>query len=147
MTFRSLYRLEQRGLLEVPVVGVAVQDWSVEQLRKHARESIKATGEQIDDEVFDRFAGRLSYVSGDFGDTQTFARVGQALGTKKHPTFYLEIPPALFGRVVEGLAEAKLVADGERIVVEKPFGHDLASARSLAAELHKYVDESQLYRI
>jgi glucose-6-phosphate 1-dehydrogenase len=147
MTFRSLYRLEQRDLLKVPIVGVAVQEWSVEQLRKHARESIQAAGEQLDDAVFDRFAARLSYVSGDFGDDGTYGRVAKALEGKSQPTFYLEIPPSLFGRVVEGLAGANLVSDGQRIVVEKPFGQDLDSARALAADLHKYVDESQLYRI
>ncbi len=147
MTFRSLYRLERRGRLEVPVIGVAVQDWSVDQLRAHARESIEASGETVDPDTFERLAQRLDYVSGDFGDDETYAHVASALEGKRQPTFYLEIPPALFGRVVEGLAKASLVAHGQRIVVEKPFGHDLASARELAADLHKYVNESQLYRI
>ena len=147
MTFRSLYRLEQRGLLTCPVLGVAVDDWGVEQLCKRARESIEATGESIDEQVFDRFAGRLSYVSGDFGEQQTYQRVAEAMGGANNPTFYLEIPPALFARVVEGLAGAGLVASGQRVVVEKPFGHDLASARALATDLHRFLDESQLYRI
>ena len=147
MTFRSLYRLERRGLLNVPVIGVAVQDWSVEHLRKHARESIEGSGESVDAKVYKRLAERLGYVSGDFGDGQTYKRVAEALGDKGNPTFYLEIPPSLFARVVEGLAGAKLVSRGRRVVVEKPFGHDLSSAKALAAELHKYIDESQLYRI
>ena len=147
MTFRSLYRLEQRGLLEVPVIGVAADDLTDEQLRDRARQSIKQTGEQIDDEVFGRFADRLRYVKGDFGDEQTYARVSEALGEHKHPTFYLEIPPSLFATVVDGLAKAGLVSDGQRVVVEKPFGHDLESARELAADLHRHLDESQLYRI
>ncbi len=147
MTFRSLYRLERRGLLNAPVIGVAVQDWTVEQLRSHARESIVETGEGLDDECFERFARRLEYVSGDFGDEQTYAKVAAALEGKDDPTFYLEIPPSLFARVIEGLAKAGLVTAGQRIVVEKPFGHDLDSARALAADLHRYVDESQLYRI
>ncbi len=147
MTFRSLYRLEQRQLLEVPVIGVAVDDMTDEQLRDRARESIEQTGEKLDPQVFDRFAGRLRYVKGDFGDEQTYARVREALGESKHPTFYLEIPPSLFAKVVEGLAKAGLVSDGQRVVVEKPFGHDLASARQLAADLHRHLDESQLYRI
>src|SRR5690242_10414401 len=79
MTFHSLYRLEQRGLLDCPVVGVAVDDWNVDQLRKRARESIVGTGEQIDEKVFDRFADRLSYVEGDFGDAATYARVADAI--------------------------------------------------------------------
>jgi glucose-6-phosphate 1-dehydrogenase len=147
MTFRSLYRLERRGLLSCPILGVAVDQLSVEELRDRARDAIKATGEQLQDDVFERFAGRLSYVNGDFGDAGTYQHVASALGDKRNPTFYLEIPPSLFGRVVEGLAGAELVSSGQRVVVEKPFGHDLASARELAAELHKHLDESQLYRI
>ena len=105
-----------------------------------------ATGEQLDEDVFARFAGRLAYVSGDFGDEGTYQRVGEAIAGAAHPVFYLEIPPFLFATVVKGLAEAKL-SQSARIVVEKPFGHDLESARALAAELHQYVDEAQLYRI
>jgi glucose-6-phosphate 1-dehydrogenase len=146
-TFRSLYRLEHRGLLKCPVVGVAVDDWSVEELRKRARESIEAAGEQIDEPVFERFAARLSYVGGDFSDEQTYRRLAEALHGCGHPTFYLEVPPSLFATVVEGLSKAGLVSHRERVAVEKPFGHDLASARALAAELHKFVDESQIYRI
>src|SRR3954464_10867877 len=146
MTFRSLYRLEKRGLLDCPVVGVAVQDWSDEDLREHARAAIEGTGEHVDQEVFERFAKRLSYVAGDFGDESTYARVAAALKGATSPVFYLEIPPFLFGRVVQGLAEAGLT-DGARVVVEKPFGHDVASARALADEMHQYIDESQLYRI
>ena len=147
MTFRSLYRLEHRGLLDVPVIGVAVDDMTADQLRDRARESIEQAGEQIDQQVFDRFAKRLSYVKGDFGDEQTYSRLADALRDFKQPTFYLEIPPSLFATVVAGLAKAGLVRGGRRVVVEKPFGHDLASARKLAADLHQYLDESQLYRI
>jgi glucose-6-phosphate 1-dehydrogenase len=146
MTFRSLYRLEQRGLLDCPIVGVAVDDWSVDQLVERARDSIVGTGEQLDEGVFGRLAKRFSYVQGDFGDDATYGRVGEAIGDAKTPVFYLEIPPFLFGRVVAGLAGAGLTANG-RVVVEKPFGHDLASARELADELHKSIDESQLLRI
>jgi glucose-6-phosphate 1-dehydrogenase len=147
MTFRSLYRLEQHGRLGVPVIGVAVDEMTIEQLRDRARQSIEQAGEHIDEDVFSRFADRLHYVRGDFGDEQTYAQVADAVGAGKHPTFYLEIPPSLFATVVEGLAKAKLVSDGERVVVEKPFGHDLDSARQLASDLHRYLDESQLYRI
>lgn len=146
MTFRSLYRLERRGLLDCPIVGVAVDDWTVDQLVDRARESIAGTGEQLDEEVFERFAARLSYVPGDFSDTSTYGRVASAIAGKTTPVFYLEIPPSLFGTVVKGLAGAGLTAAG-RVVVEKPFGHDLASARALAEELHSYVEESRLYRI
>ncbi|HEY6380061.1 MAG TPA: glucose-6-phosphate dehydrogenase [Candidatus Dormibacteraeota bacterium] len=146
MTFRSLYRLEQRGLLECPIVGVAVNDWTVDHLREHARTAIEGTGETIDPTVFNRFAGRLSYVNGDFSDSATYERVGKAIQGANSPVFYLEIPPFLFGTVVKRLSEAGLTRTA-RVVVEKPFGHDLQSARALAAELHQYIDESQLYRI
>ncbi|HYN75295.1 MAG TPA: glucose-6-phosphate dehydrogenase [Candidatus Limnocylindria bacterium] len=146
MTFRSLYRLERRGLLDCPVVGVAFEDWDVEHLRARARESIIATGEDFDEEVFARFAARLSYVSGDFGDAATYARVAEALTGVEQPVFYLEVPPSLFARVTKGLHDAGLTANA-RVVVEKPFGHDAASSRALADELHQYIDEDQLYRI
>ncbi|HEX5879884.1 MAG TPA: glucose-6-phosphate dehydrogenase [Actinomycetota bacterium] len=146
MTFRSLYRLERRGLLTCPVVGVAVDDWTTEDLRQHARKAIEATGEPVDEQVFERFAGRFSYLSGDFGDPATFERVGAAIGQATTPVFYLEIPPFLFGTVIKGLADAGLTK-GARVVVEKPFGHDLASARALNDEVHAYLEESQLYRI
>jgi glucose-6-phosphate 1-dehydrogenase len=146
MTFRSLCRLEQRGLLDCPILGVAVDDWSVDRLIDRARESIVGTGEQLDEDVFRRLAERLSYVPGDFGEAATYERVARAIEGATSPVFYLEIPPFLFGRVVQGLAEAGLTKNA-RIVVEKPFGHDLASARALADELHAYIDESQLYRI
>jgi glucose-6-phosphate 1-dehydrogenase len=146
MTFRSLYRLEQRGLLTCPIVGVAVDDWTDDHLRDHAREAIVGTGEAIDDQVFDRFAARLSYVQGDFADAATYERVGTAIKDAEHPVFYLEIPPFLFGTVVTGLADAGLT-DAARVVVEKPFGHDQDSARALADELHQHLDESQIYRI
>ncbi|HEX5908411.1 MAG TPA: glucose-6-phosphate dehydrogenase, partial [Propionibacteriaceae bacterium] len=146
MTFRSLYRLEKRELLQCPIVGVAGPDWTVDQLVERARESIIGTGEQLDDDVFKRFAARLSYVHGDFADAATYQRVKEAIKGAKCPVFYLEIPPFLFATTVKGLAEADLIGTG-RVVVEKPFGHDLASARALAEELHQYIDESQLYRI
>ena len=146
MTFHSLYRLEQRGLLDCPIVGVAFDDWTVDQLVERARTSIEGTGEQLDPKVFDRFAARLSYVQGDFADAATYERVSKAIEGARTPVFYLEIPPFLFGTVVKGLTEAGLTQTG-RVVVEKPFGHDQDSARALADELHQYIDESQLYRI
>jgi glucose-6-phosphate 1-dehydrogenase len=146
MTFHSLYRLESRGLLDCPIVGVAADDWTVEQLREHARECIVNCGETVDDEVFDRFAARLSYLSGDFADDKTYEQVAEAIGDASTPVFYLEIPPSLFGMVIKGLANAGLTASA-RVVVEKPFGHDVASAAALDEEVHRYLDESQLYRI
>jgi glucose-6-phosphate 1-dehydrogenase len=146
MTFRSLYRLEARGLLDCPIVGVAVDDWTDEQLRERARDSIQATGKDFDDQVFERFADRLSYVSGDFADASTYEHVAEAIDGASTPVFYLEIPPFLFGGVVKGLADAGLT-DNARIVVEKPFGHDQESAGALADDIHQSIDESQLYRI
>ena len=146
MTFRSLYRLERRGLLDCPIVGVAVDDWTEDQLREHARAAIEATGEDLDPEVFDRLAARFSYVQGDFADAATYEQVGTAIKGAEHPVFYLEIPPFLFGTVIKGLAEAGLTGR-RRVVVEKPFGHDPDRLARLAAELHQYLDESQLYRI
>lgn len=146
MTLRSLYRLERRRLLDLPILGVAVEDWDVERLRQHAREAISESGEQLDEEVFGRLAGRLSYVCGDFKDDAAYQRVAKALGDASDPVFYLEIPPSLFGTVVAGLDGAGLLG-AARVVVEKPFGHDLASARALSAELHEHLRESQLYRI
>jgi glucose-6-phosphate 1-dehydrogenase len=146
MTFHSLYRLEQRGLLDCRILGVAFEDWSLERLEERARTSIVATGERLDIRVFERLCHRLSYVHGDFADPATYGRVAEAMGEARHPVFYLETPPSLFAVVVHGLANAGL-AHGARFVIEKPFGHDLSSARALAAELHEVVDESQLYRI
>ena len=146
MTFHSLYRLEERGLLDCPILGVAVDDWSVDQLVERARESIIGTGEELDEEVFKRLASRFSYVAGDFGDDATYGRVAKAIEGATLPVFYLEIPPFLFGRVVKGLAAAGLTTNA-RVVVEKPFGHDLESARALADELHQSIREDQLYRI
>jgi len=146
MTFRSLYRLERRRMLRCPVVGVARREWSAATLRDHARRAIEDTGEVIDEEVFRRFAQRLSMISGDYGDAKTYDRLARAISAYHTPVFYLEIPPSLFGRVVEGLARANLTGRA-RVVVEKPFGHDLASARTLNAELHKLLDERQILRI
>jgi glucose-6-phosphate 1-dehydrogenase len=146
MTFHSLYRLERRGLLDCAIVGVAGDDWTVEDLRKRARSSIEACGETIDETVFERLAERLSFLPGDFGDAATYERLAKMIEDAHSPVFYLEIPPSLFGMVIKGLAEAGLTKDA-RVVVEKPFGHDEASARVLNDQVHASLDESQLYRI
>jgi glucose-6-phosphate 1-dehydrogenase len=146
-TLRALYRLQARQLLPCPVIGVAVDDWDDGQLRQRAREAVEAGGKDIDEVAFEALANKLFYVSGDFSAPDTYHRLGQRLHGHRQPAFYLEIPPALFATVVEGLGEAGLVSHGERVLVEKPFGHDLQSARDLAGQLHRYVAESQLYRI
>jgi glucose-6-phosphate 1-dehydrogenase len=147
MTLRSLYRMDARGILDCPVIGVAAEDWTDEHLCEHALQAVRTTGESIDDAVWKRFAKRLSYVGGDFNDGATYEAVASALGSATNPVFYLEIPPSLFEMVIAGLSGAKLVQGGRRVVVEKPFGHDLNSARTLARDLHKYLEEPQLYRI
>jgi glucose-6-phosphate 1-dehydrogenase len=146
MTFHSLYRLEKRGLLDCPIVGVAVDHWNVDDLRKQAGAAIEATGEDVDPDVFDRFAARLSYLPGDFTDDATYTKLATTLKGAKNPVFYLEIPPFLFGTVVKGLADVGLTRTG-RVIIEKPFGHDAASALQLADDLHQYLTESQIYRI
>jgi glucose-6-phosphate 1-dehydrogenase len=146
MTFRALYRLEKRGKLDCPIIGVAIDEWSDEQLREHARQSIAATIEDPDEDVFGRLAARLSYVQGDYADPATFERVAEAIGEAHSPVFYLEVPPALFAKVVHGLSDAGLTGNA-RVVIEKPFGHDLESARALNQELHEVLEEEQVLRI
>jgi glucose-6-phosphate 1-dehydrogenase len=146
-TFRALYKLTEDRELPCPVIGVAVEQWDDDQLRKRARESIEGSGDKLDERVFSQLAARLSYVSGDFSDQTTYQRVSHALDNYSNPVFYLETPPSLFATVVEGLGKAGLVSHGQRVAIEKPFGHDLQSARELAADLHKYLDESQIFRI
>jgi glucose-6-phosphate 1-dehydrogenase len=146
MTFKALYRLEERGKLGCPIVGVAIDDWDDEKLREHAREAIGDTVGDPDEDVFSRLAARLSYVQGDYADPATFERVGRALGDARQPVFYLEIPPSLFAAVVQGLGKAGLT-ENAHVVIEKPFGHDLASARELNAELCSVLREEQILRI
>ena len=146
MTFRALYRLERRHQLSHPIVGVARDEWSAATLRDHARRSIEDSGQRVDEAVFERLAERFSIVTGDYTDPKTYDRLAQAIEGRHTPVFYLEIPPSLFGRVVENLAAANLTTHA-RVVVEKPFGHDLASARALNAELSRLLDESQILRI
>jgi glucose-6-phosphate 1-dehydrogenase len=146
MTFRSLYRLDRRGMLDCPIVGVALDEWSVVMLREHARRAIEDSGEDIDEDVFQRFAARLSMVSGDFADPKTYDHLAKAIEGRHTPVFYLEIPPSLFGRVVQGLANANLT-DRARVMVEKPFGHDVASARALNDQLRGLLEEWQILRV
>jgi glucose-6-phosphate 1-dehydrogenase len=146
MTFRALYRLEERGKLDCPIVGVAIDEWDDERLREHAREAIGATVAEPDEDVFGRLAERLSYVQGDYADAGTFERVAEALGDAPRPVFYLEVPPSLFATVVQGLGGAGLTKNAH-VVIEKPFGHDLQSARKLNAELCSVLREEQILRI
>ena len=145
MTLKSLYLLERRGLLTCPVIGVT-RGWTTDDLRENARTAVEASGVPIDAAVLDRLTQRLTGVKGGYDDPATYQTLRAAIADAKTPVSYLEIPPPLFGMVVKGLADAGLT-EGGRVVVEKPFGTDLASARKLNADLHAYIDESQLFRI
>src|SRR4029077_346525 len=146
MTFRALYRLEARGKLDCPIVGVAIDEGGAERMRRPARAAIAGPVSSPEDEVLARLCARLSYVQGDYADAATFERVKAALGEASNPLFYLEIPPSLFGTVVRGLGNAGLT-ENAHVVIEKPFGHDLASARALNKELCEVLGEEQILRI
>ena len=143
--FPALYAMTRRGQLDMPVFGLARPPWTDDQLRARARESIAARGE-VDEAVFDRLASRLRYVGGDYQDPQAFVALRRALGPQQRPLFYLAIPPSLFGVVVNGLA-ATGCTRGARVVVEKPFGRDLASAHALNATVRKVFAEDDVFRI
>jgi glucose-6-phosphate 1-dehydrogenase len=145
MTFAALYQLEQRGVLDCRVIGVARNRWSETELDTHARDSIEATVDGADEEIIRRLEQRLSYVYGEFDDDETYRKVGEAMGRCRQAVFYLEIPPSLFGEVTRRLHAAGLT-EGARVMLEKPFGHDLASARELNRELHEILDEEQILR-
>lgn len=143
--FPALQAMTRRGHLDVPVIGVSKPDWTVEQLRARARESIAAHG-GLDPEAFGRLAARLRYVAGDYQEPATFAALRQALGSTQRPLFYLAIPPGLFGTVASGLARSGCAAQA-RVIVEKPFGRDLASAKALNSTLHESFPEPAVYRV
>ena len=143
--FPALYAMMRRGHLKIPVIGLARQPWTTEQLRARARESIAARGE-IDPAVFQRLAALLSYVAGDYRDKNVFHTLRGALGVSRRPLYYLAIPPSMFGTVASGLAASGCTA-GARVVVEKPFGRDLNSARELNATLRKWFAEEDIFRI
>lgn len=144
--FPSLQSMVKRGHLGVPVVGVAKAGWNLDQLKARARDSVEKHGGGVDPEAFDALCGLLRYVDGDYNDPATFQAIRQALGGAKHPAHYLAIPPVLFALVVEQLATASCT-QGARVVVEKPFGRDLESARKLNAILERYFDEDHIFRI
>jgi glucose-6-phosphate 1-dehydrogenase len=146
MTFPSLYRLEVAGRLDCPIIGVAKDDWSEDRLVASVREALQAADEAVEEKAFDRLARRLTYLQGDFADPGTYEELAGRLKGTSRPLFYLEIPPALFAPVVAALGQAGLTAQA-RVIIEKPFGHDLASARALNDELHKVLAEEQILRI
>jgi len=144
--FPALQRMIERGRLEVPIVGVARPNWGMDRLRERARAILAEHGGGVDEAAFAKLVSRLRYVEGDYSDPKTFDRLKQALGGSTHPTHYLAIPPSLFPTVVEGLAKSGCAA-GARVILEKPFGRDLASARALNQTLHRVFDESAIFRI
>jgi glucose-6-phosphate 1-dehydrogenase len=144
--FPALQSMVKSGFLNCQVIGVAKAGFTLDQLKARARQSITEHGGGVDPAAFERLCGLLKYVDGDYKDPATFAALRSAMGDSKHPLHYLAIPPSLFGTVAEGLANSKCSA-GARLVVEKPFGRDLASAKQLSRTLHRYFDESAIFRI
>lgn len=144
--FPALQALVARERLTVPVIGVAKAGWTLEQLIQRAYQSVQATGD-FDEAAFKRLSQLLRYVDGDYRDAKTFVHVREILGRSKYPLHYLAIPPSLFGTVVEGLAGIGCLPPGARVVVEKPFGRDLTSARALNALLHRFLPEESIFRI
>ena len=147
MIFPALFQMVKRGMLHVPVIGVASSKWGLPQLRDYARDSIARTDTGIDDvDAFDRLLSLLGYVDGNYDDPSTFNALQRALGGSRRPAHYLAIPPSLFARVIEGLSGAGLTHDA-RIIVEKPFGRDLASARELNRIVRSAFPEPAIFRI
>jgi glucose-6-phosphate 1-dehydrogenase len=146
MIFPALYAMVKRGTLNVPVIGVAFPNWSVERLQKRVTHSIEQSGGIDDKRAFHHLLSLLKYESGDYNDSKTFAAIGQSLGKARRPAHYLAIPPSLFGTVIQGLGAAGL-AENARVIVEKPFGRDLASARALNRVARSVFPEDSIFRI
>src|SRR5512138_2828440 len=146
MIFPALYALVKRGILNVPVIGVALPKWSLADLHARVKDSLQQAGGIDDPQAFDRLLSLMSYVSGDYNDQNTFAAIKKTLGNARHPAHYLAIPPALFESVIQGLGAAGLAKEA-RVIVEKPFGRDLASARELNQVAHSVFPEEAIFRI
>ncbi len=144
--FPALYAMAKRETLGFPVVGVARPEWSPERLRNHVTESIQKSGGIDNQQAFDLLLSKLKYVSGDYNDSDTFAKLKAALGNAGRPAHYLAIPPSLFRTVIQGLGTAEL-ANQARVIVEKPFGRDLASARELNRVARSVFPEDSIFRI
>ncbi|HEY9713502.1 MAG TPA: hypothetical protein V6C72_08520, partial [Chroococcales cyanobacterium] len=143
--FPALAAMVRRDDLRVPIIGVAKSEWSLDDLKKRAKESLDQHGE-VDDSVFEKLCSLLRYVDGDYNDPKTFEQLHGELGAARSPLYYLAIPPELFATVAEGLARSENIKNA-RVVVEKPFGRDLKSARQLNSILHKYFKEENIFRI
>jgi glucose-6-phosphate 1-dehydrogenase len=145
-TFPALVGLVQRGVLDVPVVGVAKSGWGLEQFRDYAEASLKLNHMDPNTPAAQKMLGLLRYVDGDLGDDATYKAMSDAVGPGGRLLFYLEVPPLLFGRIAEGIASAGR-SSGARVMVEKPFGTDLASSRRLNDTMHKYFPEEAIFRV
>ena len=143
--FPALQNLAKRGKLEMPVIGVAKSGWNLQQLQQRAHDSVEKYG-ALDKEGFSKLISRLKYIDGDYGDPVTFTKLRQELGSSQHPLHYLAIPPFLFPEVLKQL-HASGCAAGGRVVIEKPFGHDLASAHALNELVHASFAEENVFRI
>jgi len=145
-TFPALVGLVQRGVLDVPVVGVAKSGWGLDQFRDYATASLKLNNMDPGSPAAVKMLGLLRYVDGDLGDEATYQAMSSQIGDGKRVLYYLEVPPPLFGRIAEGIAKADR-AEGARVMVEKPFGADLASAQKLNEQMHRYFPEENIYRV
>jgi len=143
--FPALQSMIKHGHLNVPVIGVAGRPWSIDQLRAHVHDSLVENG-VLDSAAFEKLSSLLQYVSGDYSDEATYTKLRNALGSAKQPLFYLAIPPNMFDPVIEGLGKSGS-ANNARVVVEKPFGRDLASAQALNQILHSVFPEAAIFRI
>jgi glucose-6-phosphate 1-dehydrogenase len=144
--FPALHAMARRGHLEFPVIGVAKSGWNLDQLRARAHDSIEKHGGGVDEQAFARLIARLGYIDSDYEDPATYTALFKAMGGAKCPTHYLAIPPSLFATVVKGLGSSGCAHNG-RVILEKPFGHDLPSAQALNRTLHEVFDESRVFRI
>jgi glucose-6-phosphate 1-dehydrogenase len=143
--FPALYAMVRRSSLDIPIIGMARAGWSLDKLKARARESVENGGD-FDSGCFEKLAAQLRYVCGDYADPATYAKLKQTLGLATRPIHYLAIPPSMFASVVQGLAKSGC-ADNARVIVEKPFGRDLATAQSLDRTLHEVFPESAIFRI
>lgn len=145
-TFPALVGLVNRGMLNVPVIGVAKSGWGLEQFRDYAVASLRLNNMDPDSDAARKMLGLLRYVDGDLGDDATYKAMSDAIGTGTQVLFYLEVPPPLFGRIARGIAGAARAKDA-RVMVEKPFGSDLASSRQLNDTMHQYFPEDAIFRV
>ena len=145
-TFPALVGLVERGVLDMPVIGIAKSGWGLDQFRGYAADSLRHNGIDPKSPAATRMLGLLDYVDGDLTATDTYEEMAAKIEPGRSVLYYLEVPPALFGRIADGIAAAGR-ATGSRIMVEKPFGHDLGSAQALNATLHQHFAEDDIYRV